>query len=181
LIIDLYIMPLSRYRAGDFIPPRSAAGEPEGVLMGGSGAAERRKVFIAETQRFMMTLPDEIADFTWNEYSDVPPRCYTVSSESFDALQQEGRRHLDKRPTLGALFGARRYRAQVARADVFLPTLFETMFDRAGERYGSTHTLLRELGLVEWSRPAREASKIMAQAGRDSVELRLPLIVSSEL
>jgi hypothetical protein len=191
--VELFVMPLSRYRSGDFVSPAMRAAWSMGTLyrvpeaagggtraadvpFGGPDAARRRQGLLAECQRFMLTLPEQIPDARWNESSDHRPAFHDVPVTALSELRSQARR-LDKRPTLGGLVSKRRYSAHAAHAQIYLPVMFETLFERAGVRYGSVPVLVKELGQLAWSAPADAAARVLKRAALDASELRLPLIV----
>ena len=186
-------MPLSRYRSGDFVSPElqrtwqmarmyrlepELRGRvvPEGDPLGGPDAALERERLLPECHRFMLTLPGE-GQQHWNESSSAEPRYHSISGAGLQELREQAKRRLDKRPTLGGLFNSKRYRSQLARAQIFLPLYVEQAFERAGTKYGSVSVLVKELGSATWSGTASAAAKVLGAAARDASELRLPLIV----
>ena len=103
--VELCVMPLSRYRSGDFISPAmraawsmgtayrvpEAAGggtRPAEVPFGGPDAARHRQGLLAECQRFMLTLPEDIPDARWND--DQLGALKTVPSSAFEVVRMEG-------------------------------------------------------------------------------------------
>lgn len=193
-VVELYVMPLSVYRSGNFVSPAlerawqiarlydvepelEGRRVPEGEPLGGPAAGQERDRLLPEFQRLMLTLPEE-GQAPWNEASMVRPRFHEVNRANLYDLRKEARRRLDTRPTLGRLFKTEPYHCQLARANTFLPVYLRASFERGDLVFGSLSVLIRELGAVRWSDGAMEAAEALRRAARDATELRLPLVIA---
>ena len=193
MAIDFFVMPLSRYVAGDFITPTmrlawDTAGRyvivgPEGTRelpvdqpFGGADATRRREEIVPMILEDLRALP---APLTWDERSDADMRFYRVDPGSYGALLEEANHRRGRPSFLGFLTRAQALTPHVTAA-LFLPSSFDETFQMVSpmERVvGSASVALRELGAGEWSERATPAREALQAALEDAQALGLPMVV----
>ncbi|MGZ6090202.1 MAG: hypothetical protein ACXWUE_42470 [Polyangiales bacterium] len=193
MAIDFFVMPFSRYVAGDFITPAmqlawETAGRyvivgPDGTRelangepFGGADAAQRREAILPTILDDLRALP---VPLDWDERSAAEPRFHRVDPTSYRALLEEANQRRGRPSFLGFLT-----RAQVTTphltAAVFLPCAFDETFQMASpfERVvGSIDVALRELAAGNWSDRTSPARETLHAALEDAQTLRLPMFV----
>ncbi len=193
MAIDLFVMPFSRYIAGDFITPAMRLGWetagryvivgpnetrelPRDQPFGGADAAQRREAIMPMILEDLRALP---TPFTWDESAAAEPRFHRVDPPSYAALLEEANQRRGRPSFLGFLT-----RAQVTTphltAGVFLPSSFDETFQMASpfERVvGSVDLALRELAAGKWSARTFPACETLQAALEEARALRLPMFV----
>lgn len=196
MAIDFMIMPFSRYLSGDFVTPAmtlawqqglpySLIGPhgvreiPKGTAFGGADAKTNRARFVPMLLEDLRKLPGTIAANLWDEASTADPSFHRVDPKAYETLLEEVQRRATRPSLLGFLKRRAAGSAHIS-ASVFLPDAFEVPFDMPVifERVaGSAPIALRELDAGGWSDEASSACLTLSEALRDSVRLRLPMIV----
>lgn len=195
MAIDFFVMPFSRYVAGDFITPAmrlgwEAAGRyvivgPEGTRelakdepFGGVDAARRREAILPMILDDLRAMP---ISPTWEERSTAEPRFHRVDPRSYGALLEEANHRRGRPSFLGFLT-----RAQVTTphltATVLLPCAFDETFQMVSpfERVvGSVDVALRELAAGNWSERTTLARTTLKEALEDAQALQLPMFVDA--
>ncbi len=184
MAIDFFVMPFSRYVAGDYVTPAMRFAWQQGVPyaifgpggtrelprdlpFGGVDAAARRHSILSMIDEDLRALPAPIADSLWDERTDVEPRFHRVDPASYAALLDEARRN-----------GQRSH----ASAEMFLPCEFEQPLRMASpfERVaGSAPRAIRELAAPTWSKETNSARDTLLAALEDARTLRLPMFVDA--
>jgi len=193
MAIDFFVMPFSRYIAGDFITPAMRLGwetagryvvvGPEGARelakdqpFGGIDAARRREQILPMVLEDLRALP---APFTWDESSPAEPRFHRVDPTSYGALLEEANHRRGRPSFLGFLTRAQETTPHLT-ATVFLPSSFEETFQMASpfERVvGSVEVALEELAAGRWDDRTSPAREKLQAALEDAQALRLPMFV----
>lgn len=190
MAVDLMVLPLSRYWAGDFITPamREAwrMGTPYAIVrphqplqqlppdvpFGGPGApAERRRLLevVGDVQRQL--------GIAWDDGSDAEPEFYRVDPIPWSEFSGFALK-LDRKPGLFArLAGRKPVFAHLAHATILLPGRLPELVAGDGFVIGSLSQAQTELASTPWPSGAIGAASAFKQAAAAARRLRLPLIV----
>lgn len=181
--IELMIMPLSRYWAGDYITPTMREvytagcdftiirpGEPAQTLerwspFGGLNAPQERISLISFVTTLMKRMPRGIPDQLWDEASNFNPWIHKFDRREISrffyfaikALKVESSSHL-------------------ATAKLFLPVDFPYVLNWEDFYFGSLHQLQRELESIPVRADTEKVYMIFDEAVRMAISARLPLI-----
>jgi hypothetical protein len=190
--IDLMVMPLSRYWAGDFITPAMRAAWqhglsyaivrpnqprqdlPPGIPFGGPEAAAHRHDALEVVNDLQRQL-----GLRWNDASDQEPTFYRPDTSSFGALR-EAAAASERRPGfLGRLVGKRASQNHLAHATIFVPGHVPQLLSGDGFVLGSAIAAGAELHRINWPLAAAEALDSLRNALDDAKRLRLPLVIDA--
>lgn len=195
MAIDFFVMPFSRYVAGDFITPAmrlgwEAAGRyvivgPEGTRelvkgepFGGPDAARRRESILPMILEDLQALP---VPLDWDERSAAEPRFHRVDPTSYGALLEEAE-HRRGRPSFLGFLTRTQVTTPHLTATVFLPCAFDETLQMVSpfERVvGSIGVALRELDAGNWSDRTTSARETLKAALEDAQTLGLPMFVDA--
>jgi hypothetical protein len=192
MAIDLFIMPLTRYWARDYITPTMRAVwdrglpykvvTPDGVLdcppgqpFGGPDSPAERQAMLAEAPQFFADLRAVSSDPPWDESDDrADIGDWRVDPASFDELLVQIEREL---PKVAGPLGRPGYSAHLRFATIFLPAVFQQVFDFSGAHLGSLPVARKELDAINPKPAARGAFAMLGDAIDEALRRRLPLIV----
>jgi hypothetical protein len=189
--IDFMIMPLSRYVAGDYVPPamqlawdmglpytifgpEGTKQYPQGVPFGGPEAPARREQIVDAIIAELRALPAPVPTQLWDERSQAEPCFHRVDPTSFGAVLDEAARR--GRGFLG-VFGRKQSHLLGL---LLLPCTFDEPFEMQSPltvQTGSCTRALQELTSTRWSEACASAVETLREALDDAVRLRLPLII----
>jgi hypothetical protein len=176
--LELFVMPLSRYWAGDYITPtmRMAWREfghpyivtrpnkpplvlPEGTPWGGGDAPAKRRAMHALVAETLAAWRRGLGDFTLDEESNAEPRFWRPLPRSWQALI--------------ALTGSQ---SHLRHGRIFLPCDFQEMACTKSYTLASLPVARRELAAIRDCAP-RDAADELDGALSAAEELAFPLIV----
>ena len=198
MTIDLFIMPLTRYLAGDYVseamryawsmgqpyrvetPDGETAEVPRGMPFGGRDASAKRQALLPPMQELFDSLPGIRAGHRpWDEASDAEPVFCGVDANAYDLLVRDARSQLEKRPSwiLRTATNEQAYTPHLAYAHYFVPFSFRAPFERGAETIGSLDKLRNELEQLEPSAGAERVYRDFRVMCDRAQALRLPLIV----
>lgn len=204
MAIELMVMPLSRYVAGDFVTPAMRRAwesgspyrcqSPEGprelkpnVPWGGGGARHLRDSVQAPLDTWLANLPAPLPQQRWDERSDLPPRFHRLDVLSGDEAfsyaafrSQAAARRPTGRPLFGIDLPEPAGRRSHSGAALFLPREFDLPFEMTApmmKATGSAVLALRELEQGPCPAHARRPRDVLLAALRDAIELSLPLVL----
>jgi len=182
MAIEVLIMPLSRYWAGDYVTPgMQRALDPsaprykaparrfsrhDASLPGGPerAAQERTQLLEKRIPQLIRNFPYE-ASSGWIETSETEPLFFELERAGYEHVLMDGQdASFDHMPHL-------------LTASIFLPPRFVRTFEREGLQYGSIPVLTGELRKVSWSRDAEQTAALFAHASTEALRLNLPLFV----
>jgi hypothetical protein len=181
MAIDFFVMPFSRYVAGDYVTPAmrfawergvpysiigpaGARELPRGVPFGGVGSSERRRAILPMIDDDLRALTPTIGEIGWDERAAVEPRFHRVDPASCGALLEQARP------------------SSHASSAIFLPCAFPNAFRMVSpfERMvGSVPAAIRELSSQSWSNDAAGARETLLAALEDARALGLPMFVDA--
>lgn len=170
--VDLFVMPLSRYRTGDYTPQVAscrASTDPANCQPAGGSKAPRARRELLRTRGFQQTLSaieERIMEPLWDEKSKIEPRRYALSSRHLQRLRIE---------TTMLVTGTQLH---FVDAEVFIPAAFAIPFEADGIVLGSLPMLREELQAIRFSPRILDAAAMMRRAIDDAIRLRLPLIIA---
>jgi hypothetical protein len=176
--VELFVMPLSRYVAGDYITPtmrtvwrdfghpyivtrpnKPPLVIPEGVPYGGPGAPAKRRRALAAMPQALASWRGELGDFTLDEESEAEPRCWRPAPASWRELIE--------------VTGPR---SHLRLGTVYLPCDFAEPVLSGRFVLASRPAASRELAAIR-GRATRDAADELGAALRAAAELSLPMIV----
>lgn len=188
MAIDLMVMPLSRYWAGDFITPvmqfawdtgvRYSVFMPEGHRELPPGQPYGGETAPAERQALLATvLPNLFSDLQslgvaldWDERDDGEIGFHRVDVTSLAALEDEAKGRVERGQAKGVL------PRHLVKATIFLPSPFEDPLRWGDIVFGSLPALEAELGGL-WPAAAIAAVSTFRVAIAQAQQKNLPLIV----
>ncbi len=200
MAVDFFVMPISRYLAGDFTTPVMrlawSLGKPYSLIgvtvreipigepFGGVTSPQRRQHFLSPGMLLddLGKYPSSVRDHLWDEGSAAEPRFHRVDVHSYGALIEENRNAMR---TAHSSWSGLRKKADKQRshlaAQLFLPIDFDEPFltEHVFEGWlaGSVSTALHQLSEGKGSQSSEFARETLRQALTDAAELRLPMIV----
>jgi len=189
--VDLFVLPLSRYIAGDYITPMMRAcwaqglpyeivgpqgtrALPPDVPVGGPGAGEHRARIQEMLHEDLLKLPAAISGQLWDERSELEPRFHRLSHTEYGRLCElaQGRKGFfgfGSSPQLPEL-----------EASWFAPQEFDGAFEVEEPlrgRVASAPALLRALEGARIPTDMQGVVQVFRAALQDSVECRWPLVI----
>ncbi len=200
MAVDLLVIPLSRYLAGDVVTPEMRAawerGEvarietvggdviecPKGTPIGGEGAAEQAKKWREAMDRYRASLPHDIGAIDWDEDAAGAEVVASVEHVAWGALVDAARKKYERRGGLltKLLSGRPKAASHLVNGVVFVDAAFARPFQKGALIFASLPGALVELSdlgtLDALSAAAGEAFKTAATIAREQA---LPLIVDA--
>lgn len=200
MAVDLLVIPLSRYLAGDFVTPEmraawdrgevarieTVAGEtiecPKGTPLGGKEAKVQASKWREAMDRYRASLPHGIDAIEWNEDAAGAEVVETVDHNAWGALVTAARKKYERRGGLltKLLSGRPKAASHVVNGVVFVDAAFARPFQKGEVIFASLPGALVELsdleGLDALAGAAREAFQKAAVEAREQA---LPLIVDA--
>ncbi len=189
MAIDLMVMPLSRYWAGDFITPlmqrawakserysiatddgqrELSAGQPYG---GETAPDERQELLETALTNLFFDFKGLGVELKWDEQYDGEIGFHRVEATSHAALEEAAKVRMEK-PGNNAL------PRHFVKATVFLPCAFDDPQRWGDIVFGSLPQLEAELGGL-WPGPAIAAVSTYRVAIAEAQKLNLPLIIDT--
>lgn len=190
MAIDLMVMPLTQYWAGDYVTPAMRSvwesgvpyaivrpGEPmqqlpAGVPFGGRDAASRSRELVEVVRGLQAQL-----GCRWQEEPRTDHWFNRVDSTAFGVLRQAAEKR-DRRPSgLSKLFGAKEAFLHLAHATIFVPCRLEHLSSGDGFIVGSAPVAEAELAAQRWPSEATSAAEAILIGLGESRRRRLPLVI----
>lgn len=181
--VELLIMPLSRYWAGEYVTPgmmraieerrpdlyrpparrfsKHDSRQPEALA---AAREERVRLLKRRIPELIRSFPSESVG-TWDEATPEEARFFELERAGFEQVLMDAQdASFDHMPHLFS-------------ASIFLPPRFLRTFQREGLSFGSIPVLHSELDKVRWSAAAEEAAESFRGAAGEAIRLNLPLFV----